>query len=127
MEGARIMLVEDEEIIASNLRDMLEYLGYVVPCISLSAEDAILKADLFYPDLVLMDVVLRGKRDGIEAADVIRERFNVPVIFLSAYSDEEILERAKKTEPYGYLSKPFKVEDLHNNIEIALHKHWKEQ
>jgi CheY-like chemotaxis protein len=123
MKNAKIMIVEDENIVAMGIKSKLESLGYSVPCTASSAEDAIRKADLFYPDLVLMDILLKGEGDGIVAGDYIRKNFNIPVIYLTAYTDEDTLERAKLTDPAGYISKPFKVEDLHTNIEIALHKH----
>jgi len=75
------------------------------------------------PDLVLMDIVLQGEMDGIDTASQIRSRFNIPVVYLTAYSDEKILERARITEPYGYIIKPFNERELHINIEIALYKH----
>jgi CheY-like chemotaxis protein len=123
MKNAQIMIVEDENIVAMAIKNKLESLGYSIPCTASSAEDAIRKADLFYPDLVLMDILLKGEGDGIVAGDYIRKNFNIPVIYLTAYTDEDTLERAKLTDPAGYISKPFKVEDLHTNIEIALHKH----
>jgi CheY-like chemotaxis protein len=122
MKNAKIMIVEDENIVAMGIKSKLESLGYSVPCTASSAEDAIRKADLFYPDLVLMDILLKGEGDGIVAGDYIRKNFNIPVIYLTAYTDEDTLERAKLTDPAGYISKPFKVEDIHTNIEIALHK-----
>lgn len=122
MKNAKIMIVEDENIVAMGIKSKLESLGYSVPCTASSAEDAIRKADLFYPDLVLMDILLKGDGDGIVAGDYIRKNFDIPVIYLTAYTDEETLERAKLTHPAGYISKPFKLEDIHTNIEIALHK-----
>ncbi|OBZ34527.1 CheY-like chemotaxis protein [Methanohalophilus euhalobius] len=122
MKNAQIMIVEDENIVAMGIKSKLESLGYSIPCTASSAEDAIRKADLFYPDLVLMDILLKGEDDGIVAGDYIRKNFDIPVIYLTAYTDEDTLERAKLTHPAGYISKPFKVEDIHTNIEIALHK-----
>jgi two-component system, response regulator PdtaR len=121
-----ILVVEDENIVALSIKNKLISLGYSVPSTASSGEDAITKADLFYPDLVLMDIMLRGDMDGIEAANEIRIKFDIPVIFLTAYTDDRTLERAKVAEPYGYISKPFKEQDLKSNIEIALHKHGKE-
>ncbi len=123
MKGANILVVEDENIVALSIKNKLEMMGYSVVGTASSGEDAVVKADLFYPDLVLMDVMLRGEMDGIEAAEKIREKFDVPVIFLTAYTDDNTLERAKIAEPYGYISKPFKEQDLKSNIEMALHKH----
>lgn len=126
MKEANILVVEDENIVALSIKKKLEIMGYSVVGTASSGEDAIIKADLFYPDLVLMDVMLRGEVDGIEAAEKIREKFDIPVIFLTAYTDDKTLERAKMAEPYGYISKPFKEQDLKSNIEMALHKHEKE-
>ncbi|MGM0771405.1 MAG: response regulator [Halobacteriota archaeon] len=126
MKEANILVVEDENIVALSIKKKLELMGYSVVGTASSGEDAIIKADLFYPDLVLMDVMLRGEVDGIEAAEHIREKFDIPVIFLTAYTDDKTLERAKMAEPYGYISKPFKEQDLKSNIEMALHKHEKE-
>ncbi|MEL4306265.1 response regulator [Methanococcoides sp. LMO-2] len=126
MKEANILVVEDENIVALSIKKKLELMGYSVIDTASSGEDAIVKADLFYPDLVLMDVMLRGEMDGIEAAKMIREKFDIPVIFLTAYTDDKTLERAKLAEPYGYISKPFKEQDLKSNIEMALHKHEKE-
>ncbi len=123
MKGANILVVEDENIVALSIKNKLEMMGYSVVDTASSGEDAVVKADLFYPDLVLMDVMLRGEMDGIEAAEKIREKFDIPVIFLTAYTDDNTLERAKIAEPYGYISKPFKEQDLKSNIEMALHKH----
>lgn len=123
MAKAQILVVEDESIIAEDIRISLEALGYAVPSVASSGEMAIKKVKENKPDLVLMDIVLYGDMDGIETANHIRSNFNIPVIYLTAYSDEKILERAKITEPYGYIIKPFKERELQINIEIALYKH----
>lgn len=123
MSAIRILVVEDESIIAEDLKDSLVNLGYTVPSIESTGEKAIKKTEEIKPDLVLMDIVLHGKMDGIEAAKEIRSRFDIPVVYLSSYSDDEILERAKITEPYGYIIKPFNERELHINIEIAIYKH----
>ena len=95
----------------------------MVPAIVSSGEEAIKEAEKFTPDLVLMDVVLKGEIDGIEAADQIHARFNVPIVYATAYADEGLMERAKITEPFGYITKPFEVVELHTAIEMALYKH----
>src|SRR3990172_10007461 len=123
MVEARILVVEDEAIIAADIRESLQNLGYAVTSIALSGEEAIKKVEENNPDLVLMDIMLQGEMDGIEAASQIRTRFNIPAVYLTAYSDEKLLERAKITEPFGYIIKPFNERELHTNIEIALHKH----
>ena len=123
MEETKVLVVEDENIIALNIKSKLKKLGYSVPSIASSGEEAIKKADITFPDLILMDIMLKGDMDGVEAAEQIREKFDIPIIYLTAFSDDKILERAKLTEPYGYILKPFKENDLRTSIEIALHKH----
>jgi len=118
-----ILLVEDEGIVAKDVQRRLTGLGYGVAGWATSGKDAIAMAAESPPDLVLMDIRLHGKMDGIEAAEQIRSRFNIPVIFLTAYSDEETLSRAKITQPFGFILKPFSKRDLHIAIEIALHAH----
>jgi len=123
MAQTRILIVEDEVIIAEDIRKSLENLGYTVPSVVSSGEAAIKKVEELNPDLVLMDIMLDGKIDGIDAASQIRSIFNIPVVYLTAYSDGKILERAKITEPFGYIIKPFKERELQINIEMALYKH----
>ncbi len=122
MEKSRIMVVEDETIIAAELAQHLKDLGYEAIFPIRSAEEAIKRVGKDDPDLVLMDIVLKGEMDGIEAARRIRERWKVPVIFLSAYGNDEIMERAKGAEPYGYLRKPFRIADIRSTVEMALYK-----
>jgi PAS domain S-box-containing protein len=119
----QIMVVEDESIVAEHIRISLQNMGYSVISVVSSGAKAIKDAEDKNPDLVLMDIVLDGEMDGIETAKIIRSRFNIPVVFLTAFSDEKILERAKITEPFGYVIKPFNDTDLRINIEIALYKH----
>ena len=121
------MIVEDEWIVAEDIKMILGRLGYTETSISSSGDEAIQNAEKDKPDLVLMDIVLEGEMDGIEAANEIRNRFNIPIIYLTAYADEKILERAKITEPSGYIVKPFIDEDLKIAIEIALYKHKSEE
>jgi PAS domain S-box-containing protein len=123
MSKATIMIVEDEWVIADDLRNSLEGLNYTVSSVVASGEEAVVKAEKERPDLVLMDTVLSGTMDGIEAAERIRSRFNIPHIFITAYGDERILERAKVTNPLGYLLKPFDDKELNATIELALYKH----
>lgn len=127
MESAAIQIVEDEGIIAMDLRSKLETLGYTVASVVASGEDAIRNAERDKPDLVLMDIVLKGRVDGIEAAREIWHRFNIPVIYLTAYTEEKVLERAKATEPYGYLLKPCNDKELHVTLKMALYRHRMEQ
>jgi len=126
MSKINILVVEDESIVAKDIQNSLRKLGYNVPTTVSSGEEAIIVAEQNKPDLVMMDIMLKGEINGIEAADQIRQRFDVPVIYLTAYADESTLAKAKVTEPYGYIIKPFKEIDLHTTIEMALYKHGKE-
>ena len=123
----RILVVEDQRLIAADIENTLKKLGYVVVGNVASGEDAISKSDQLRPELVLMDVRLRGEMDGIQAAEIIRDRFNVPVVYLTAYADEETILRAKKTTPFGYLVKPFNERELRATIEIAFYTHQMER
>ncbi|HAG81319.1 MAG TPA: hybrid sensor histidine kinase/response regulator [Cyanobacteria bacterium UBA12227] len=127
MGRAKILIVEDERIVALSIQSRLETLGYIVTGNVTSAEAAIEAIAQSRPELVLMDIKLKGKIDGIEAAAQIRAYFQLPVIYLTAYNDDDILNRAKLTEPYGYLLKPFESRDLLTAIEVALYKHQIEQ
>jgi|SRR3989304_4445422 len=123
MSKAKIMIVEDEWTVAEEIKMVLQSFEYTVTSMSSSGEEAVENAEKDKPDLVLMDIVLEGEMDGIQAANEIRSRFNIPVIFLTAYTDEKILERASITEPFGYIVKPFLNEDLKIAIEIAMYKY----
>jgi CheY-like chemotaxis protein len=127
MSQTKILIVEDEKIVALGIKKMLKNLGYIVPSIASSGEEAISKAEITFPDLILMDIMLKGDMDGVEAADKIRKSFDVPVVFLTAYSDDKILERAKRTKPYGYIIKPFEENSLHTTIELALRNYREEK
>jgi signal transduction histidine kinase/DNA-binding response OmpR family regulator len=116
------MVVDDESIVALDLQSSLENMGYNVPAVVASGEEAVSAAGEVRPDLILMDISLNGGMDGVQAAEQIRSRFSVPVIYLSAFSNDHILQRAKQTEPYGYLLKPYVERELHTTIEMALHK-----
>jgi len=122
MSKAKILLVEDERITAEDLKNTLENIGYQVTGIASSADTFYTCLQSEIPDLVLMDIYLKGNKDGIELAIEIKEKYQIPVIYLTAYSDTHILERAKITEPFGYILKPFQERELHSNIEMALHK-----
>ncbi len=122
-----ILVVEDELIAAENIARNLKKLGYEVIGIVDSGEEAIQAATNNHPNLVLMDIMLQGNLDGIEAAGHIRSQLKIPVIYMTAYADDDTLGRAKLTEPYGYLVKPFKPQSLKTTIEIALQKYQGEQ
>ncbi len=120
---SKILVVEDERIVAEDIRRSLKKLGYEVSAVVSTGKEALRKVKQLRPDLVLMDIVLRMEMNGIQAAEKIRESHDIPVIYLTAYADEETLERAKKTEPYGYILKPFEDRELQTTIEMALYKH----
>ncbi|MEE8432653.1 MAG: response regulator [Candidatus Desulfatibia sp.] len=121
MAKAQILIVEDDGIVAMDIESRLKNFGYSISGIVNYGEKAIEKVEELNPDLVLMDIVLKGEMDGIEAAEIIRSRFGMPVVFLTAYADEERFERAKLTIPFGYILKPFQDRDLKITIEMALH------
>jgi len=127
MNTKKILVVEDEGIVARDIQNRLKLLGYSVPAIALTGEDAIKKTKKHRPDLILMDIMLTGDMDGIEAAARIRNHFNIPIIYLTAYSDENTLARAKVTDPYNYILKPFDDDDLRIGIDLAFNKHKSEK
>jgi signal transduction histidine kinase len=121
--GKQILVVEDEIITGMDIQNRLKNMGFNVPIVVSSGEEAIKKVKENKPDLVLMDINLNGEMDGIEVSSKIHSFSDVPVIYLTAYSDEKTLERAKITKPYGYVIKPIKDRELQINIEIAFSKH----
>jgi DNA-binding LytR/AlgR family response regulator len=127
MSKINVLVVEDESIVSKDIQHSLKKLGYNVVGASATGEKAIELAGSENPDIVLMDIMLKGEMNGIEAAEKIKGSFSIPVIFLTAYADESTLAKAKITEPYGYILKPFKEIDLHTTIEMAIYKHGKEQ
>jgi signal transduction histidine kinase/HPt (histidine-containing phosphotransfer) domain-containing protein len=118
-----ILIVDDERIIVLDLTHTLQQLGYAIAGVASTGEEAVARSVEAKPDLVLMDIRLKGDMDGIEAAERIKELLDIPIIYLTAYSDNMTLERAKPSEPFGYLIKPFNERELHSTIEIALYKH----
>src|SRR6056297_605360 len=122
MRNEKILIVEDERIIALDLKKRLERFGFNSPDIVSNGEDALEAAKSIHPDIILMDIMLGGPIDGIDAAKSIKETLSIPVIFLTAYSNENTLDRAKEAEPYGYILKPFKERELYTTIDIALYK-----
>ena len=123
MNPHRILIVEDEAIVALDIQQRLESFGYVVVGKAATGERAIALTEQQAPDLVLMDIRLQGAMDGITAANAIRQRFYRPVVFLTAHSEAITLERAKLAEPFGYIIKPFEDRELRTIIEIAIYKH----
>lgn len=127
MAKPNILVVEDESIVAKDIQNSLKKLGYSVMGTTASGEDALKLVSESQPDIVLMDIMLKGSMSGIEAASLIKAKYDIPVIYLTAYADENTLNKAKVTEPHGYIIKPFKEVDLHTAIEVAIYKHGKEQ
>lgn len=120
---ASILVVEDERIVARDIKRIIEGFGYIVPAIVSTGEKAVQEAENLHPDLVLMDIVLEGEMTGIDAAEEIRNRFSIPVIYLTAYSDKDTVKSAKETMPYGYLLKPVNEDELRTTVETALYRH----
>ncbi len=123
MPNETILVVEDEAAVAMDIKAKLHSLGYSVTAVVTRGEEAIEEVERTQPNLVFMDIRLAGKLDGIETANLIRERYGLPVIYLTAYADEDTLKRARVTEPFGYILKPFAKNDLRSNVEMALYKH----
>lgn len=120
---SKILLVEDESIIALSFEQSLNFLGYDVVGIAATGDEALRLVELYSPDLVLMDIVLKGELDGIETASLIMEKYDIPIVYLTAHPEESVINRAKLTSPYGYLIKPVNKTELKNTIDLALYKH----
>ena len=127
MTAAKILIVEDDRVVARDIGQQLQRIGYTVVGVTASGEQALPLTLETGPDLVLMDIRLEGAIDGIDAAEQIRQQRHIPIVFLTAYSDEETIKRATRTEPFGYLLKPFEDSQLRTTIEMALYKHAAEQ
>ncbi|QWR76756.1 response regulator [Candidatus Magnetomonas plexicatena] len=123
LSETRVMVVEDEWIIATNLQNVLEDMGLTVTGVILSGEEALRRAEDNRPDVVLMDILLHGKMDGIETAEKLRELYDIPVVYLTSHTDEHTFQRAKGSGPFGYLVKPFERTELRYAIEMAVYKH----
>ena len=119
---SKILIVEDEIIIAIDLKIRLENLGYYVPGIAVNGKDAIKKTEEKDPDLILMDILLNGETDGIDVAQQIRNQYNIPIIYLTGSQNDSIMKRAEITEPYGYINKPFDNTEIENAIQLAVSK-----
>jgi len=123
MDKKKIMIVEDEGIVAADIGRQMSDLGYDVVATAYSGEEAVEKVREAHPDLVLMDIVLAGKMDGIQAAEKIYAISDAPVVYLTSYADDKTFGRAKVTDPFGYILKPVEKRQLHVAIELALHRH----
>jgi len=120
---ARIMVVEDDDELATEISDMLTMLGYQVAGRAASGEDCLILASQAQPDLVLMDIKIRGNLDGIQTAERLKKIKDVPVVYLTGFSDSATLKRARQTHAHGFLVKPFRVSEIKSTIEMALFKH----
>jgi CRP-like cAMP-binding protein/CheY-like chemotaxis protein len=119
---ARVLVVEDESIVALDIQECLGQLGYEVVQVLAAGEEVLQSIQTYEPDVILMDIVLKGSLDGIETAAMIRDRFQIPVIYLTGYADEPTLQRAKITDPFGYILKPYEPFELRTAIELALYR-----
>mgnify|MGYP000943000611 CR=1 FL=1 len=122
MENINILIIEDEALIAEDIRDMVQKLGYSVSGILANGDKALDYLGFHYPDVVLCDIMIKGTKDGIQIAEWLRKNRKIPFIFLTSLSDRHTLDRAKTTLPYGYIVKPFDEKDLVTSIEVALYK-----
>ena len=127
MSNERILIVEDEILVARDLQMNLEKMGFTVTSMVPSGDQAIQKTEEDLPDLVMMDIVLQGKMNGIEAAEIINSKFHIPVVYLTAHGEKSVFENAKKTNPFGYITKPFRNEELQKVIEVGLYRHRAEE
>jgi len=123
MAQTKILVVEDKGVITRDLKNRLKVLGYPSPATASSGTEAIKKAIQYHPDLLLIDIQLKGGLDGIKAAKLIHDRFDIPVIYLMEDADEEALRNEKVIEPFYFILKPFEEDSLHLSIERALYKH----
>lgn len=127
MTKANVFILEDEFIVLKDIQASLKKLGYNIVGSAPSGEKALELLEEVTPDIALMDIMLKGKMNGIETAQIVKDKYAIPVIYLTAYAEEATLNLAKVTEPYGYILKPFKEIDLHTSIEMALYKHKKDR
>jgi two-component system response regulator LytT len=125
MESITVLVVEDESIVSKDIQHSLKKLGYHIAGAAATGEKALELIKTESPDIILMDIMLKGDMSGIDVAEIVKNDYNIPIIFLTAYADEATLSKAKIIEPYGYIIKPFKEIDLHTSIDMALYKHKK--
>ncbi len=116
------MIVEDEWIIANDIKNSLVDFGYRIAAMAVTGEEAIDLVEKEQPDIILMDIILRGEMNGVQAAEKIREQHDIPIIYLTAYDNQFLVDKAKQTDHSGYLIKPYKDNELHIAIDMALHR-----
>jgi len=119
----KILIVEDELLVAEDIAFRLKSLGYVITDLLISGEEVLPSIEKEKPDLILMDIMLKGKLDGIQTHELINRKYKIPLVYLTSYSDEKTFSRAKLTQPFGYIIKPFDERELHTVIEVAIYKH----
>lgn len=120
----KVLIVEDESIVAMDIQQSVKKLGYEVMGVASTGKKALeFLSEKVVPDVILMDIMIKGDMTGIDIAEHVKQNHNIPVIFLTAYADDKTIEKVKETEPYGYILKPFKEVDLKTSIEMAIHKH----
>ncbi|MCJ7680785.1 MAG: response regulator [Candidatus Aminicenantes bacterium] len=117
MDQKSILIVEDEGIVSIDIRNILNRLGYTVPAVAFTGAEAIQQSEEFNPDLILMDIGLKGEMDGIDAACLIKKKFGIPILFLTGFADDNTLQRAKSADPVGYVVKPINEKELQDTIE----------
>ncbi len=122
LEKTKIFIIEDQMILKLDLKSRLENLNYEVVGMSDNGDDAIRQVEKLSPDIILMDIVLKGELNGIETAQIIKDKFKIPFIYMSAYYDDDILDNAAKTQPEGYITKPYDDVLIRTTIEIAMRK-----
>jgi len=122
-DNKKILIVEDELLVAEDIAFRLKSLGYRITDIVISGHDALSSVKKEIPDLILMDILLKGELDGIQTHEIINKNYNIPLVYLTSFSDEKTFSRAKLTQPFGYIIKPFEERELHTAIEVALYKH----
>lgn len=125
MDTITVLVVEDESIVSKDIQHSLKKLGYHIAGAAATGEKALELVRTESPDIILMDIMLKGDMSGIDVAEIVKKEYNIPIIFLTAYADEATLSKAKVIEPYGYIIKPFKEIDIHTSIDMALYKHKK--
>ncbi len=125
MDTITVLVVEDESIVSKDIQHSLKKLGYHIAGSAATGEKALELIKTESPDIILMDIMLKGDMSGIDVAEIVKREYNIPIIFLTAYADEATLSKAKVIEPYGYIIKPFKEIDLHTSIDMAIYKHKK--
>ncbi len=122
IQPTKVLIVEDEGVVALSLQAVLKKMGYTVVGMAYTGKEAIRMASDFKPDIILMDIHLKGDMDGIQATEKINESADIPVIYLTAYADDETVKRALKTRSHSYLVKPYNPRELYSNIELAIYK-----